>query len=317
MSVVIPTFNGKTDLEILLPKLFGQKAGFQFDVCCIDSGSTDGTWELLGEHPVRRHRIRKSKFSHGGTRNLGIGLTMGEVVVLMTQDAFPADDHLLARLAANYADPEVGGVYARQIPRPGGTLLPRIDLSVCQTGRTLRSVNRLRDYPDYSSLPPLRRRELCNFDNICSSIRRTAWEQVHLPETDFAEDLDWGKRAFESGWTIVYEPAAIVMHSHNRSFLYELKRSFVTYDILRDIFGYRHQFSLNQLYKTLTGLRGSLRRGFPEQLKDSTRRERMRAYWIIFARVLGQWIYSIWQHWALDRHAFPGPAIRKFFYSGV
>jgi rhamnosyltransferase len=317
VSVVIPTYNGRADLEVLLPKMLGQQVDFPFEIVCVDSGSTDGTWELLGRYPVRRHQIPKGQFSHGGTRNLGIGLTSGDIVVLMTQDAIPLDEHLLASLVANYADPVVGGVYARQVPRPNGTLLPKIDLSISQNGKTVRSLNNIKEHPDYRLLPPLRQRELCNFDNICSSMRRKAWEKIHLQKRSFAEDLDWGKRAFESGWTIVYEPKAAVMHSHDRSFWYEIKRSFITYDVIRELFGYRHQFTFSQLVKTIKGLRDSLRRSFPEQIRMSSRTERMRAYWIILARLLGQWFYSSWQNSGRDGSDGWSLTVRKFFYSGV
>jgi len=317
VSVVIPTYNGGADLEVLLSKLQRQQVDFPFDITCVDSGSTDGTWDLLASCPVRRHQIPKEQFSHGGTRNLGIELTSGDIIVLLTQDAIPLDEHLLSSLAANYADPRVGGAYARQVPRPIGTLLPKIDLSMSQTGKTVRSSNNIKEHPDYSQLPPLRQRELCNFDNICSSMRRTAWEKIHLQNRSFAEDLDWGKRAFEGGWTIVYEPKAVVMHSHDRSFWYEVKRSFITYDVLREFFGYRHQFTFSQLVKTMKGLRDSLRRSFPEQIRMSSQTERLRTYWIILARLLGQWFYSTWQSSGRNESNGWSLTIRKFFYSGV
>ena len=72
VSVVIPTYNGRADLERLLPMLFAQRVEFPFEVICIDSSSTDGTWEILNEYEVKRYRIPQGEFNHGGTRNLGI-----------------------------------------------------------------------------------------------------------------------------------------------------------------------------------------------------------------------------------------------------
>ena len=42
--------------------------------------------------------LPKDKFDHGGSRNLGAALSRSEVMVFMTQDAVPADEHLLEEL---------------------------------------------------------------------------------------------------------------------------------------------------------------------------------------------------------------------------
>lgn len=294
VSIVIPTCNGKSDLLRLLPALFSQKADFRFEVICIDSGSGDGTWELLETYPVRRVRIASSQFSHGGTRNLGIEISRGPIVVLLTQDAIPDRDDWLATLVSNYADPRVAGVYCRQVPRPDGPLLPKIDARLWVTGRQQRHENRLGDHPDYPQLPPHQRRLLCNFDDICSSLRKSVWEQFPYRPVNFAEDLEWGKRVFEAGYTLVFEPRARVVHSHDRSFVYELKRSFLTYETLDRLFGIGDEgYTFRQALRDVARAPWGLPAVYPD-LRQEPPGDRLRAYWIILARALGRASYALW-----------------------
>lgn len=294
VSVFIPTYNGRVDLERVLPRLFEQQVAFPFEVVCIDSSSSDGTWELLGRFPLRRERILQSEFNHGATRNKGIALCRGEIVVLLTQDALPLGREWLATIIANYADPDVAGVYCRQVARPDGTLLPQIDLRLAQNGRARRAENRLSDHPEYPALPPDARRELCNFDDICSSVRRSVWERFPFEPLRFAEDLAWGKQVFEAGFTLVYEPLAQVQHSHDRSFGYEFKRAFVSNKVLDDFFGRGDDklrfmpavLSLRHAPSNLVGV-------YSEFAREPWAR-RMRCYYVILARGLGRVFFNFW-----------------------
>lgn len=312
---MIPTYNGRSDLERSLPALFSQKAEFPFEVICIDSSSTDGTWELLGEYPIDRHRIPASDFSHGGTRNRGVELSRGGIVILMTQDAVPVGDQWMTALVRNYENPEVAGVYSRQIPRPDGALLAKIDLRLAPNGSIQRRVNRRSDHPHYEAAPPNERRELCNFDDICSSVRRSVWEKFPFRPLNFAEDLDWGKRVFEAGYTIVFEPEAQVVHSHDRSFVYEFKRSFITYDVVDEMFdcgddGYGFSRALSDWVR----LPVLLPPVYPE-IDQEPLRSRLRAYYCITARIFGHACFSTWRR-SFKSNKF-GTSLQKLFYRGI
>jgi GT2 family glycosyltransferase len=54
------------------------------------------------------------------------------------------------------------------------------------------------------------------FSNAASCIRRSVWEaeRFTLPA---AEDLEWAERVVAAGWTVVYEAATSVYHSHDES----------------------------------------------------------------------------------------------------
>ena len=45
--------------------------------------------------PVELHWVAKTEFDHGGTRNVGLSFCTAELVLFMTQDAVPEDDHMI------------------------------------------------------------------------------------------------------------------------------------------------------------------------------------------------------------------------------
>ena len=74
------------------------------------------------------------------------------------------------------------------------------------------------------------------FDNVCSCIRMSVWRGIPFPHTRFAEDLEWGMQVLRAGHRLSFVPAAVVRHSHERSVLYELQRTYVAHQRLRSLF---------------------------------------------------------------------------------
>ena len=74
---------------------------------------------------------------------------------------------------------------------------------------------------------------------MSSCLRRSVWEEFLFGKVDFAEDLRWGKKVVEAGYTIVYEPRSVVVHSHERGALYDLRRHYVDQLVLEELFGAR------------------------------------------------------------------------------
>src|SRR5437868_2618943 len=118
VSIVVPTRNGVATLPALLDAIAAQGAAFSFEVIAVDSGSTDGTVDLLRNRVDRLEQIAPESFDHGLTRNLGIERSRGDLIVLLVQDAVPANDSWLAALTAPlFDDSRLAGTFARQLPR--------------------------------------------------------------------------------------------------------------------------------------------------------------------------------------------------------
>ena len=240
VSVVIPTFNAGPGFEELLRKLDAQEGGFEREVVVVDSGSTDGTAELAARYGAALHRVLKANFNHGATRDLGISLSSGEYVALTVQDAVPLDERWLAAMVENLQkDPRVAAVYGRHVPKPDAGVMTRALVGNLAVASLERREQEIQDPAKYLSLPPAQRRRAASFDNVSSCLRRSVWEEFPFGEADFAEDLRWGKKVVEAGYAIVYEPRSVVVHSHERGALYDLRRHYVDQLVLEELFGAR------------------------------------------------------------------------------
>ncbi len=268
VSVVIPTRNAGPGFEALLQKLSAQKGDFAYEVLVIDSGSTDGTVEMAERYDATVHRVPAGEFNHGATRNLGISLACGEYVALTVQDAEPLDGNWLSAMVEDLEeDGRVAVVYGRHVPRPESSVLARALVNNLATAGLERREQEIGDPEEYEKLRPAEKRRIAAFDNVSSCIRRPVWEEFQFKKTNFAEDLRWGKKAVEAGYRIVYEPRSVVVHSHERGSLYDLRRYYVDQLVLLELFGAAPVSSLRRLIPAVpyTALRvyGWLRREEP------------------------------------------------------
>lgn len=227
LSIVIPTKNGGVLFKQVIKKLQAQNLWQQSELIVIDSGSTDDTVNVARAAGARVYEIPAREFNHGATRDLGIGLATCEYVILMVQDAIPHDLDLLVNMLRPFGDPVVAGVYARQLPQPDADLLTKRNLNNWLTGRTDPEVRNIKSVEWYEALPPMDKYLFCNFDNVCSAIRKSIWENNKFGKINFGEDIDWAERVLKSNYKIAYEPTAMVTHSHDRPLSYEYKRTYV------------------------------------------------------------------------------------------
>ena len=212
-SVVIPTKNAIKSIRPVLTALFEQQLVGGFDVLVIDSGSKDGTLDVLAEFPLRLVRIPAAEFSHGGTRNLGASLTTGEFIAFLTHDAQPANPQWLAALTAPFdLDPAVAGVFGRHRPYPGCDPIDarNIDGHFANFGNQV-SIVRITSPEDYH-----RRQGWYDFfSNNNSALRRAVWTTHPFPVVAMAEDQRWAQQILQAGFAKAYAPDAVVFHSHS------------------------------------------------------------------------------------------------------
>ena len=221
VSVLMPTYQGREFLPRVLDALSQQRLELPWDFRAIDSGSTDGTWELLKARglrfpvPLSLERIDPVEFDHGDTRNLLAARSSGDLLVYLTQDAIPAGSDWLARLVRNFDDPAVGGAYCRNVHRPDAQLLTRIFSETDFGYEEGRREVRIDDREAWEALDAYDRRVLCNFNDVASAVRRELWERHPFPRTAFGEDVLMARALLEAGRTIVYDDEAVVEHSHD------------------------------------------------------------------------------------------------------
>ncbi len=185
----------------------------------IDSGSTDGTIDIIKQYTDRLIEIRPEQYVAGWVLNLGMKETDGEHVVFLNSDATPTDNRWLSRLLEALDAPKVAAVYGRQTPRPDAW-----PLFARETDRAFG--------PD-----PAGARWGHFFSMANSAIRRSVWqERPFRDELRYAEDADWTYWARGAGYEVRYVPEAAAMHSHNYSVPEACRRQFGDAYALADLF---------------------------------------------------------------------------------
>lgn len=261
----------------------------EIEILVVDSGSSDGSISSAKQHDARIMQIPPEEFNHGATRNLGIAHAAYDFIVLMTQDAVPADEQLIESLVAPFEDSDVCGVFARQIPRPDADSVTKFRISNWVAGSGHREIRQILNLRNFEGLSPKEKFEFCAFDNVCSAIRKIVWERHPFQKCAFGEDIEWSKRVLERGWKIQYEPRAKVIHSHERSVFYEYKRTYVCHWRLCELFGLQTIPSWRQAIMSIgSGILSDFSITFKEERGPCRRRRLVKAPIFTLAGVLGQ-----------------------------
>lgn len=243
-SVIILTKNGEQYLRSLLNALAAQVLNGRFEVIVIDSGSQDGTLDIISEYPeLRLHRIPPEEFGHGKTRNLGAKLAQGEFLVYIPQDATPIGHDWLEKLLRPFADASVAGVYARQIPRQEANAMEKFFLGDA--------------YPQNSETRSLAPGEVaslarCFFSTVSGAVRATAWASHPFREDIImSEDQAWASEVMQAGYAVVYEPESSVLHSHQYGVADVFRRNFDSGYSVRQIFAGRTGIPISRAFLKL------------------------------------------------------------------
>ena len=213
VSILLVTKNGARYLAEVLDGIGRQRGRCRVEeIIAVDSGSRDGSVDILRQAGARVITIPAAAFGHGKTRNLAASQARGDYLVFLTQDATPARaDWLENLLAPLVADPLVVGAYSRHTPRP--SCHPMEWRRIAQeelTGRPDSRINSRVDNPDYARNPVF----FYFFANTSSVIRRRTWRDIPWPEVEFGEDQRWARQVLEAGYKTAYCADSVVYHSH-------------------------------------------------------------------------------------------------------
>ncbi|MGE5140482.1 MAG: glycosyltransferase family 2 protein [Rudaea sp.] len=210
LSIILLTKNGMPLLEQTLKQIYAQEIDRSFEVIAVDSGSTDGTLELLAKYPVRLIRIPPQQFNFGATRAMAYDLAEGEFCITLSQDAVPADPSWLAEMVAPFSDPSVAAVRGEQKLGPGSHYF-----YWARIGR----------YYVTRSAVRWRARYGFTFSNVNSAIRKSTWDQNRIGPAEMSEDKFLQKVWVDRGIRFVRATKAVVYHGHNFNLKTLIRRS--------------------------------------------------------------------------------------------
>ena len=225
ISVCLPVLNGGPLLDEVLSAVRRQRVpGEEVELVVADSGSTDGSLDLLRRHEARVIAVPRSEFSHGGTRDLLMRSSFGSHVAFLTQDATPASDGWLAALLRGFSRaPDVALAYGPYLPRPDA---PHF------IARELRDV--------FGPAPRVDRGEGANpfHSDANGCVSRVAYDSVPYRHVSYAEDQLLARDMLAAGYAKAYEPDAAVVHSHAYPPAELFGRLFDEFRALREVHGW-------------------------------------------------------------------------------
>jgi len=219
VSIAIRSYNGRELLRECLPSIM---EAIKFhgnpddEVCVVDDGSTDGSFEFLRQEYPRIRSFRNDERS-GSPRaaNRAVLACKNEIVIMMDNDVKVEKDFIAPALP-HFNDPEVFSVTMRSFAfdkttfRSGG-----------QIGRFKRGFLRAwenYDAKDIANNPLVTERKLDSMYAITAHavFRRSLFEAMGGFDTLFSpliwDDTELGYRAWKRGYATRYEPRCLVYH---------------------------------------------------------------------------------------------------------
>ncbi|RGT09470.1 glycosyltransferase family 2 protein [Dorea formicigenerans] len=220
IDVIIPTYKPGKEFEKLIGRL--QKQEYPIHKIIIINTRTDIFPEELdrSNYEIEITHIEPDQFDHGGTRNMGAGMSDADIVVYMTQDAIPVDEKLIGTFAKIFEEnPDIGIAYGKQLPREECNIIERY--------------TRRFNYPEKSliktkeDLPKLGIKTFFCSD-VCAAYRRNYLLSAGGFEnpTIFNEDMIFAGKRIYAGDKVAYVAEAKVIHSHNYTGRQQFHRNF-------------------------------------------------------------------------------------------
>lgn len=219
VDVLIPTYKPGKEFGKILERLYGQRHPINSVIIMnTEEQFWDSAWEA-GRPNMQVYHISKAEFDHGGTRRRGAACADGDVLVCMTQDAWPKNRDMLGNLIRPLKKPQVAASYARQLPS--------------KNAHCIEAFTRTFNYPKESCVKWKADVESLGIkayfcSNVCAAYNREIYERQggFISRAIFNEDMIYGAGLIQAGYGIAYAADAQVVHSHNYNGMQQFHRNF-------------------------------------------------------------------------------------------
>jgi rhamnosyltransferase len=163
------------------------------EIVAVDSGSADGTLEIISTYADELVQIPAERFSYGGALNLGADRASGEVQFALSSHCFLERDDWIERSLTFYEDRRVAGTNGAHFG-PRGELLFE---------------------PMFQTFEDAWTDPYWGFSNHAGSWRASVWREHRFDgEMEACEDKEWAWRVLGAGHVLVFHPALTVSSKH-------------------------------------------------------------------------------------------------------
>jgi rhamnosyltransferase len=209
VSIIMRSFNEAWALKGTLPALAVQDFK-NWELIVIDSGSTDGSQELIrAAQPAHFVQITPKEYNPSRVMNQGMRLAKSEFGIFINADATPQGTNWLRPLVNALQDPKTAACFGRQIPRPDCQAVFANDYDRC-FGPNRESAK----WEHFFSM-------------VSSGLRKDVWAKRGFREDlQYAEDDEYTRWCKAQGCAVAYVPESVAIHSHNYTAEQSNKRAF-------------------------------------------------------------------------------------------
>lgn len=229
VSIVIVNWKTPKLLAQCLDSIQKDAQHEQFEIFVVDNASGDESVDMLKSNYPSVHVIANTDnkgFSKGC--NQAIPLAKGRYVLLLNPDSVVTATAVseLARYLETHKD---CGAVGGRVLNPDGTLQLACRRAFPDPAASFYRVTYLsRIFPNnktfarynYSFADENQELEVDALSGACMMVPKAVVEQVGLLDEDifmFGEDIDWCWRIKQAGYKVVYNPLAVVTHTHGAS----------------------------------------------------------------------------------------------------
>lgn len=219
ISIVVPVLNRERTIGRCIQSLLEIDYP-SYEIIVVDNGSTDKTYEILSNFPIKL--VREEKKGPYAARNKGIDLSKGELVLFTDSDCL-ANKDLLKKLLENLRDENIVGV--------GGQLQTYEPATLTEQFEDLAGILVI-DLP--KGIVRKKKNKFLSGAIYASNVlfRKKALVEINGFDPDFMSggDFDLCWRLQRAGHKLYFDPQAIVKHIH-RANLRGLIKQFFKYAV--------------------------------------------------------------------------------------
>src|SRR6201999_4102307 len=205
LTIIIPNYNTKALLQHCLASIYRYTRNIQFEVICVDDGSSDGSPEMVESTFPEVILVRnKTPLLYSKNNNLGMKMSRGRYACLLNSDTKLVGDVFKVLVAFMHAHPEAAACGPRLL-NPDGTTQSCVRSFAGLGTMILQGLNWHKFFPNgqvsrtyyTSNFDYSREQQVKNLGNTGLVVPRETWETLRQPEerlphfqADFAFNLN-------------------------------------------------------------------------------------------------------------------------------
>lgn len=114
VSIIIPAYNVEKYIEQCLDTVLNQRTNYEYEVICVNDGSTDATYDILKKYEERITLISTDNKGPGAARNLALKHAKGKYIMFVDGDDYVLDtfvEKMMTEIIENDADVVICNFY--------------------------------------------------------------------------------------------------------------------------------------------------------------------------------------------------------------